>query len=125
LFSVHHLIQLFTSTILTLLKFKTMFSTTTFSVALLVALAAAAPAELESRQSGGGYVAVGNKYSAGGCNPNSLIFADPIFGDGNACQALDRSGTGAPILSYQTLSTNANFNCNGELCGCAAHVDGG
>jgi hypothetical protein len=121
-FSMHHSIQLFTLTIATL-KFKAMFSTIAFSVATLAALAAAAPTELESRQ-GGGFVAVGNKYSAGGCNPNSLIFADPIFGDGNACQPLDRSGTGAPILSYETLSTNANFNCNGELCSCATHTGG-
>ncbi|KAF1941866.1 hypothetical protein EJ02DRAFT_454703 [Clathrospora elynae] len=83
------------------------FAATTLTTALLTALTAAAPSTLNTRQSGGDYVSVGNKYSGGGCTPSSLIFADPIFGNGNACQALDRIGGGAPIVSYSTLSVNA------------------
>jgi hypothetical protein len=87
-----------------------MFSTA-LPITLLTALAVAAPTTLEARD-GSGFVSVGNKYSGNGCNSNQLIFADPIFGDGNSCQALDRFGTSPPILSYETLSVNAN--CSGK-----------
>jgi hypothetical protein len=87
-----------------------LFSATTFSVAALTALAAAAPATVEVRQ-GGAYVSVGNKYSGPGCNPATLIFADPIFGNGNICQALDRFGDEGPIVSYSTLSVSPG--CSG------------
>lgn len=60
---------------------------------------------------GGAFVSVGEKFSSGGCTPSSLIFADPIFGSGNVCQPLDRSGTGAAIVSYRTLSVSAG--CSG------------
>ena len=74
------------------------------SIALFAALTSAAPSStLTSRQIGGNYETVGNKYSAPGCTASILIFADPIFGYGNSCQALDRSGTGVAILSYMTL----------------------
>ncbi|PSN65397.1 hypothetical protein BS50DRAFT_589800 [Corynespora cassiicola Philippines] len=82
-------------------------------VALFSGLASTLPSSLQSRQPGGVFVAVGNKYSAGGCTDSSLIFADPIFGNGNVCQPLDRFGDGEPIVSYKTLSVSAG--CNGEL----------
>jgi hypothetical protein len=89
-----------------------LFSTTTVSIALLAALTAAAPATLEERQVGGYYVAVGTKYSGPGCNPADTPLGDPIFGNGNVCQPLDRFGTGAPIVSYQTVSVSAG--CSGK-----------
>jgi hypothetical protein len=98
------------------------FPTTTISLALLSAVATAAPA-LEARQ-GGFFVSVGNKFSGKGCTPQTLIFADPIFGTGNSCQPLDRSGTSVPILSYQTTQTTADckgklfFFCGGRGGGC-------
>ncbi|KAH3920707.1 hypothetical protein HBI56_012830 [Parastagonospora nodorum] len=85
---------------------------TTFTIALLTALAAASPAALSARQ-GGYFVSVGNKYSGKGCNPNQLIFADPIFGNGNVCQPLDRFGDGGAINSYETLSVSAG--CSVEI----------
>lgn len=88
---------------------------TTFTIALLTALAAASPATLSARQ-GGYLVSVGNKYSGKGCNPNQLIFADPIFGNGNICQPLDRFGDGGAINSYETLSVSAG--CSGRLLCC-------
>jgi hypothetical protein len=88
-----------------------MFTALSITLAL-AALASAAPS-LDSRQSQGGYFsAVGNKFSGPGCTSQTLIFADPIFGSGNACQALDRSGTGVPIVSYSTLSVSAG--CSGK-----------
>ncbi|OAL05596.1 hypothetical protein IQ06DRAFT_342867 [Phaeosphaeriaceae sp. SRC1lsM3a] len=90
-----------------------MVSSKTFVVSLLATLVAAAPASLEARQ-GGYYVAVGTKYSGPGCNPNSTPLGDPIFGNGNVCQPLDRFGDGAPIVSYQTVSVAAG--CSGEPC---------
>lgn len=89
-----------------------MISTQTFAISLLASLVAAAPAELDARQ-GGYYVAVGVKYSGPGCNPNSTPLGDPIFGNGNVCQPLDRFGDGAPIVSYQTVSVAQG--CSGEL----------
>ena len=61
---------------------------------------------------GGSFVAVGNQYSGGGCTDSSLTFADPIFGNGNVCQPLDRSGTNPPIVSYKVLSVSAG--CSGK-----------
>jgi hypothetical protein len=87
------------------------FLTPILSVALLAALTAAAPATLEERQ-GGAFVAVGVKYSGPGCNPAATPLGDPIFGNGNVCQPLDRFGTGAPIVSYQTASVSAG--CSGK-----------
>lgn len=85
--------------------------TSTITLALLAALATAAPS-LSPRQ-GGAFVAVGKKYRHTGCNDNKdLIFADPIFGNGNECLPLDRSGTGELIYSYETTSTSAG--CSGE-----------
>jgi hypothetical protein len=89
-----------------------MFFSIPLSVALLAALTAAAPATLEERQ-GGAFVAVGVKYSGPGCNPAATPLGDPIFGNGNICQPLDRFGTGAPIVSYQTASVSAG--CSGEF----------
>lgn len=83
------------------------FSTTTLSTALLATIATAAPPALDARQSGGYYVAVGNWYSGPGCTASNLIFADPIFGNGNVCQPLDRSGTNPPIVSYSTVGVAA------------------
>jgi hypothetical protein len=89
-----------------------------FTVALIAAfaaLASAAPA-LETRQFD--IVAVGNKYNVTGCPSSGLIFADPIFGNGNVCQPLSRPDPNTPpsiptpILSYKTLSTRAG--CSGE-----------
>jgi hypothetical protein len=88
------------------------FSSTTLSFAILAALTSAAPSSLEARQ--GSYVAVGYKYSGPGCTASTLIFADPIFGDGNMCQPLDRFGTSPPIVSYNTTSVTAG--CTGKLC---------
>jgi hypothetical protein len=87
-----------------------LFSAITF-VAAFIALTTAAPAAVEVRQSGGAFVSVGDKYSGPGCNPSTLIFADPIFGNGNVCQPLDRFGDGAPIVSYSTLSVSPG--CSG------------
>jgi hypothetical protein len=84
----------------------------TFPIALFAALAAAAPAAFEARQPGGVFVSVGNKYAGPGCTPQTLIFADPIFGRGNACQPLDRFSDGAPIVSYTTLSISQG--CSGK-----------
>ena len=84
----------------------------TFALALLAALTSAAPSSLEARQ-GDSFVSVGNKYSGGGCSASTLIFADPIFGNGNVCQPLDRFGTSPPIVSYKTLSVSAG--CSGEF----------
>ncbi|KAF2112841.1 hypothetical protein BDV96DRAFT_549457 [Lophiotrema nucula] len=75
--------------------------------AAFTAFAAAAPAPALDTRQGGYFAAAGYKYSGGGCNPNQLIYADPIFGPGNICQPLDRSGTGAPILSYKTYEAAA------------------
>jgi hypothetical protein len=88
-----------------------MFFPTLLTLAL-ASLSTAAPSLLPRQ--GGYFVAVGNKYSGPGCVPQSLIFADPIFGYGNACQALDRSGTGVKIVSYSTLSAPG---CSGKSCG--------
>jgi hypothetical protein len=87
-------------------------STINLSIALLTAFAAAAPAALEARQPGAVFVSVGNKYAGPGCTPQTLIFADPIFGTGNRCQPLDRFGDGAPIVSYTTLSVSQG--CSGK-----------
>ncbi|KAF2876649.1 hypothetical protein BDV95DRAFT_602619 [Massariosphaeria phaeospora] len=84
-----------------------MRSTITALLTAFAALASAAP------QSGGGYVAVGYKYSGGGCTESSLIFGDPIFGNGNVCQPLDRFGDNGPIVSYKTLS--ASGGCTVKL----------
>ena len=86
-------------------------TTTTLVLTLLTSLTTASPT-LSPRQ-GGFFTAVGNKFSGPGCASQSLIFADPIFGTGNACQPLDRSGTGVPILSYETTQTTAD--CKGTL----------
>jgi hypothetical protein len=90
-----------------------MLSNIAVSIAVLSALAAAAPSNIDARQPGGYYVSVGNKYSGKGCDPSTLIFADPIFGDGNVCQPLDRFGDGGPINSYETLSVSAG--CSGKF----------
>jgi hypothetical protein len=82
----------------------------TLHTALFAVLAAAAPSGLEARQ-GGFFVSVGLKYSGPGCVDSTLIFADPIFGNGNVCQPLDRSGTGTPIISYETVSVSPG--CSG------------
>jgi hypothetical protein len=87
-----------------------LFSTTSLSIAMLATLAMAAPSSLESRQ-GGFFVAVGTKYSGPGCTGEAL--GDPIFGNGNVCQPLDRFGDGAPIVSYETVSVSAG--CSGKL----------
>jgi hypothetical protein len=100
------------------------FPTTTLALTLtlLTSLAPASPA-LSPRQ-GGFFTSVGNKYSGPGCTSQSLIYADPIFGSGNFCQPLDRSGTGAPIVSYLTTQTTAD--CKGMLCSlCLVEVRGG
>ncbi|KAH9859380.1 hypothetical protein IAQ61_011161 [Plenodomus lingam] len=84
-----------------------MLFTTTFSIYFFAAISTAVPSTFDSRQSGGSFVSVGNKYSGPGCTDSTLIFADPIFGNGNVCQVLDRSGTNPPIISYITLSAAA------------------
>jgi hypothetical protein len=61
---------------------------------------------------GSGYAAAGNKYSGGGCNPNNLIFGDPIYVSNN-CTPLDRFGGGAAIGSYQTGFVSPG--CTGTL----------
>lgn len=70
-------------------------------VPFVASLAAALP------QSGGFFSAVGNKYSGGGCTDQSLIFADPVFGDGNVCQPLNRFEGAVPVVSYKLLSASA------------------
>lgn len=87
----------------------TMQFTTPVLTLLLAAFSTAAPTDLVERQ-GGVFVAVGNKYNAGGCTGTAL--GDPIFGNGNVCQPLDRFGDGAPIVSYKLLSASAG--CNGK-----------
>lgn len=87
------------------------FQLTTFTFALLAALTTAAPAP-EPQSQGGYYSAVGYKYSGPGCTTQTLIFADPIFGDGNVCQALSRQPDSASIVSYSTVSVAAG--CSGE-----------
>ncbi|KAH7381247.1 hypothetical protein DE146DRAFT_760683 [Phaeosphaeria sp. MPI-PUGE-AT-0046c] len=79
--------------------------TSAIALAVLAAFATAAPS-LSPRQ-GGTFVAVGNKYSKTGCAQGDLIFADPIFGNGNQCQPLDRSGTGPKIFSFNTTAVNS------------------
>jgi hypothetical protein len=69
-------------------------------------------ATLVTAQSGSSYVATGNKYSGGGCNPNNLIFGDPIYVS-NGCTPLDRFGGGAAIGSYQTAFVSPG--CTGTL----------
>jgi hypothetical protein len=86
------------------------FTTTSFSVAMLASLALAAPSSLEARQ-GGFFVAVGTKFTGPGCTGTAL--GDPIFGNGNVCQPLDRFGDGAPIVSYETVSVSAG--CSGKF----------
>lgn len=86
---------------------------TTLAFTTLMAFATALPSTpLEARQPGGVYVSVGNKYSGGGCNDGGLIFADPIFGNGNVCQPLKRQANGTPVISYKTLSNSAG--CSGK-----------
>lgn len=94
---------------------KMQFQLTTITFALLAALATAAPAELEMRQSGGYYHAVGYKYSGGGCTPTTENNGDPIFGTGGYCQALNRyiTPTTPPITSYK-LSSLAD-GCTGRF----------
>jgi hypothetical protein len=92
--------------------FNMVSSTITFSIAFLTAMAAAAPAALEGRQPGAVFVSVGDKFAGPGCTDQTLIFADPIFGNGNQCQPLDRSGNGTPIVSYKTLSVSQG--CSGK-----------
>lgn len=85
----------------------------TLLLAALAPLTAASPSPILSDRQGGSFVAVGNKYSAGGCTDQSLIFADPIFGNGNVCQPLNRNEPATPVVSYKTLSTTAG--CSGEF----------
>ncbi|KAH9882451.1 hypothetical protein J1614_000687 [Plenodomus biglobosus] len=104
--------SLFQPNIPTISKTTMKFSTATLSTTLLATIATAAPPALDARQSGGYYVAVGNWYSGPGCTASTLIFADPIFGNGNVCQPLDRSGTNPPIVSYSTVGVAAG--CSGK-----------
>lgn len=88
--------------------------TNVISIASFTAFTAAAPSTLETRQgSGGAYVAVGLKYRAGGCVDSNLIFADPIFGNGNVCQPLARQPDAEPIVSYKTVGTSPG--CTGKF----------
>jgi hypothetical protein len=82
-----------------------------FPILALAALTTALPSPQAG--SGGQFVAVGNKYSGPGCKAQTLIFADPIFGNGNGCQALDRFGTSPPIVSYNTTSVSPG--CSGKF----------
>ncbi|KAH7558231.1 hypothetical protein BM1_05503 [Bipolaris maydis] len=79
------------------------FTAATIALSLL---AAATASPLSPRQ-GGAFVAVGLKYSGPGCTDSTLINADPIFGNGNVCQPLDRFDTGVPIRSYKATGLAA------------------
>ncbi|KAF2199150.1 hypothetical protein GQ43DRAFT_442728 [Delitschia confertaspora ATCC 74209] len=84
-----------------------------FSLAVLVPIISLVSAQ------GGSFIAVGNQYHSGGCDPSALTFADPIFGSGNVCQVLDRAGTNPPIISYKTVQLNAGCKVNlytGDNC---------
>ncbi|KAJ5060633.1 hypothetical protein J3E72DRAFT_428230 [Bipolaris maydis] len=83
------------------------FTAATIALSLL---AAATASPLSPRQ-GGAFVAVGLKYSGPGCTDSTLINADPIFGNGNVCQPLDRFDTGVPIRSYMAIYQTAD--CSG------------
>lgn len=85
------------------------FTAATIALSLL---AAATASPLSPRQ-GGAFVAVGLKYSGPGCTDSTLINADPIFGNGNVCQPLDRFDTGVPIRSYST--SRVSEGCSGKL----------
>ncbi|KAH7108847.1 hypothetical protein B0J11DRAFT_395012, partial [Dendryphion nanum] len=78
----------------------------TLFVPLLAALAAAIP------QQGRYYTTVGNKYTGGGCTDQALLYADPIFGNGNVCQRLNRFDDTPAVVSYKLLSAAAG--CTGE-----------
>ena len=99
-----------------------MYFSSITALALLAAIAPATASPLEARQ-GGAFVAVGFKYSGPGCTASTLINADPIFGNGNVCQPLDRFDTGVPIRSYNTSSVSAG--CSGEFPGSFLFPDGG
>jgi len=88
------------------------FQLTTLTFALLSALTAAAPADIEARQ-GGYFAAVGYKYSGGGCTSTSLTEADPIFGSGGYCQGLNRfpDANTPPITSYKLSSIAEGCTC--------------
>lgn len=86
-----------------------MHFTTTAALTLLAAVTAS---PLSPRQ-GGAFVAVGLKYSGPGCTDSTLINADPIFGNGNVCQPLDRFDTGVPIRSYST--SRVSEGCSGKF----------
>jgi hypothetical protein len=94
------------------LKKLIMYFASATALALLAAISPAAASPLEARQ-GGVFVAVGLKYSGPGCTASTLINPDPIFGNGNVCQPLDRFNTGVPIRSYSTSSVSEG--CSGEF----------
>jgi hypothetical protein len=87
-------------------------------LALAASFVAAAPTELESRQPGVEWHAVGNLYNAGGCTDQGLIFGDPVWGAANVCHPVDRFNDQAPVISYKPVSIDAG--CSGEyLVECA------
>jgi hypothetical protein len=91
------------------------FQLPTLALGLLATLITAAPADLEARQSQGGYfAAVGYKYSGGGCTDQTVTYADPIFGYGGYCQPLNRfpDASTPPITSYKLATLTEG--CTGE-----------
>lgn len=49
------------------------------------------------------YNTVAEIYSGPNCEASSLVWADPIFGDGGICQLLDRNDNTPDIISYKVL----------------------
>ena len=49
------------------------------------------------------YNTVAEIYSGPNCEASSLVWADPIFGNGGTCQLLDRNNNTPDIISYKVL----------------------
>ncbi|KAF2737754.1 hypothetical protein EJ04DRAFT_430335 [Polyplosphaeria fusca] len=85
----------------------------TLSTLLTAALAAPAPAPALAERQGGAFVAVGIKYATGGCSGTNGV-GDPIFGNGNACQPINRFSDEPPVVSYNATSvcSGGSGKCN-------------
>ncbi|KAF2110441.1 hypothetical protein BDV96DRAFT_651079 [Lophiotrema nucula] len=83
---------------------------------LLLALLPTLSTALPSPQGGPGdpdfYNTVAEIYSGPDCNPDSFVWADPIFGRGGMCQKLDRNDNTPDIVSYKVTSQYPGCSAN-------------
>ncbi|KAF1950958.1 hypothetical protein CC80DRAFT_482004 [Byssothecium circinans] len=81
------------------------------STATITLLPTLALAQWGTPGSPGFYHTVAEIYSAANCTAESLVWLDPIFGNGGTCQLLDRNDNTPDILSYRVTA---------EYPGCSA-----